>query len=213
MVARYGALLDADRIREVSKHDVSVFSPTVQFRYQRDLEAPDPSEGFAQIDVVPFERKRDSTRTNRALIVWCDGILLCSRSGLRAPVSPDDVDVPADRGEILRRYAAEGWRLLGMSWQPHIAEERLTPAEVDQCFARMRDELGVAIEVEYCPHGAGPPVCWCRKPLPGLGVLFIQRHELDASQCIYVGTGSQDPGFARRLGFQYREAAAFFTGP
>ena len=212
MVAKYGELLDADRIREVSKHDVSVFGPTVQFRYQRDLEEPDPSEGFAQIDVVIFERKRDPSQTNRALIVWCDGILLRSRSGLRAPVSLDDVEVPADRGVMLRRYAAEGWRLLGMSWQPHVADERLTRAQVDEYFARMRDQLGVAIEIEYCPHGAGPPVCWCRKPLPGLGVLFTQRHELDASQCIYVGTGSQDPGFARRLGFQYREAAAFFTG-
>jgi histidinol phosphatase-like enzyme len=75
----------------------------------------------------------------------------------------------------------------------------------------MRELLGVAIEVEYCPHGAGPPTCWCRKPLPGLGVLFIQRHKLDASRCIYVGAGPQDPGFARRLGFQYREAADFFA--
>jgi hypothetical protein len=41
-------------------------------------------------------------------------------------------------------------------------------------------------------------------------VVFIQRHHLDPSQCIYVGVGPQDPGFARRLGFQYRDAEDFF---
>jgi len=39
------------------------------------------------------------------------------------------------------------------------------------------------------------------KPLPGLGVLMIDRHQLDPSQCICIGTGSLDPGFARKLGF------------
>jgi histidinol phosphatase-like enzyme len=74
----------------------------------------------------------------------------------------------------------------------------------------MREQLGVSIEILYCPHGAGPPICWCRKPLPGLGVVLIQRHRLDPSQCIYVASGPQDPGFARRLGFQYRAAEDFF---
>jgi histidinol phosphatase-like enzyme len=86
----------------------------------------------------------------------------------------------------------------------------MTPADADAVFARLRELLDVAIEVEYCPHPAGPPVCWCRKPLPGLGVLFQHRHRLDPSQCIYVGSGGQDPGFARKLGFQYRDAAEFF---
>jgi hypothetical protein len=42
-------------------------------------------------------------------------------------------------------------------------------------------------------------------------VLFVQRHRLDPTQCFYVGTGPQDPGFARRLGFVYREASNFFS--
>jgi histidinol phosphatase-like enzyme len=70
----------------------------------------------------------------------------------------------------------------------------------------------VEVEVEFCPHAAGPPRCWCRKPLPGLGVLFVHRHRLDASRCLYVGAGPQDPGFARRLGFRYCDAGDFF-GP
>jgi hypothetical protein len=34
-------------------------------------------------------------------------------------------------------------------------------------------------------------------------VLFIEQYKLDPAQCIYVGHGPQDPGFARRLGFQH----------
>ncbi len=211
MVSRYGRLLAPEEIRNASKQDVGVFGPTAQFRYQRELEPPDPSEGFSRIDVMTFERNRDPSLINRAVIVWCDGVLERSRSGQLTPSSADDAEVFAERGEVLRRYEADGWRVLGLSWQPEIADGVLTSARVDDGFARMRELLGVAIEVEYCPHGAGPPTCWCRKPLPGLGVLFIQRHTLDASRCIYVGAGPQDPGFARRLGFQYREAADFFA--
>jgi histidinol phosphatase-like enzyme len=61
--------------------------------------------------------------------------------------------------------------------------------------------------IAWCPHAAGPPRCWCRKPLPGLGVAFVQRYKLDPAQCLYLGGGAQDPGFARKLGFTYRAAA------
>jgi histidinol phosphatase-like enzyme len=210
MVSKYGRLLEPDEMRKTVKRDISAFAPAAQFRNQRELEPPDASEGFSQIDTIPFVRKHDSSLTNKALIVWCDDVLLRSRSGKRSPISREDVEIPADRGEMLRRYRDEGWRLLGLAWRPEIAEQTLTSDQAEAGFARMQELLGVAIEVLYCPHGAGPPICWCRKPLPGLGVVFIQRHQLDPSRCIYVGTGPQDPGFARRLGFEYRDAGAFF---
>ena len=111
----------------------------------------------------------------------------------------------------LRRYVDQGFRLLGLSWQPDIAEHRRSAADVEAVFARMNELLGLAIEVEYCPHAAGPPRCWCRKPLPGLGVILMQRHRLDPAACIYVGDGAQDAGYAERLGFQYRAAGEVFT--
>lgn len=190
--------------------DVSAFPPGVQFRYQRELEPPDPSEGFSRIETVPFERRQDPSFVNRAVIVWCDGVLLGSRAGLRTPRNADDVAASIDRGAVLRRYADEGWKVLGLSWIPEISEHTITPAEAAAVFARLREVLGVPIEVEYCPHPAGPPVCWCRKPLPGLGVVFQHRHRLDPKQCLYIGSSSQDPGFARKMGFQYRDAAEFF---
>jgi aryl-alcohol dehydrogenase-like predicted oxidoreductase/predicted kinase/histidinol phosphatase-like enzyme len=209
LVSRYGRLPDDAEIKQLRKRDPGAFPPTVQFRYQRELEPPDPSEGFSRIDVVPFERRYDASFVNRAVIVSCDGVLIESRSGRRMPLTADDVDVRPR--PTLRRYQDEGWRLLGTSWQPEIAEDQQSRAGAEAVFARMRELLDLAIEVEFCPHAAGPPSCWCRKPLPGLGSLFVHRYRLDPTQCIYVGSGPQDPGFARRLGFTYADAADFFT--
>jgi histidinol phosphatase-like enzyme/predicted kinase len=210
VVERYGKLLDVDELAAQRKRDPAALAPMTQFRYQRELEAPDLSEGFSRVDVVPFERRADPSRVNRAVIVWCDGILLRSRSTARVPATVDDLVVDPGHAAALRGYAEQGFRLLGLSWQPDVAEGKRTTAEVDAVFATMNDRLGLAIEVEYCPHGAGPPACWCRKPLPGLGVLLIHRHQLDPARCIYVGEGPQDAGYAQRLGLPYLSAREFF---
>jgi aryl-alcohol dehydrogenase-like predicted oxidoreductase/histidinol phosphatase-like enzyme/predicted kinase len=210
ILARHGTLPGDAALEQLRKRDLAAFLPTVPFRYHRQLEPPDASEGFSRIDVVPFERDRDPSFVNRAVIVWCDGVLLRSRSGRRSPANPEDVDVVADAAAILRRYRDEGWRLLGLSWQPDIAEGTQSREGAAAVFARMNELLGLEIEVECCPHAVGPPRCWCRKPLPGLGVVFVYRHKLDPAKCVYVGAGTQDPGFARRLGFEYRDATEFF---
>jgi histidinol phosphatase-like enzyme len=117
----------------------------------------------------------------------------------------------AGRGDVLRRYEADGWKVLGISWLPEIADQAMSAADAEAIFGRLRELLGVPIDVEYCPHPAGPPSCWCRKPLPGIGVVFVHRYQLDPSRCLYVGAGPQDPGFARKLGFGYRDADEFFS--
>jgi len=200
IIANHGHLLGPEEMKHAVKSDISAFAPTVQFRHRRQLEPPDPAEGFSRIDIVPFERTRNPAMTNKALIVWCDEALIGDVAA----------DLQIRRVDVLRRYRDAGWRLLGLAWRPQIADRTMTREQVEADFARMQEELGVAVEVLYCPHAAGAPTCWCRKPLPGLGVVFIQRHQLDPSQCIYVGSGPQDPGFARRLGFQYRNAHEFF---
>jgi histidinol phosphatase-like enzyme len=122
----------------------------------------------------------------------------------------DDVEVLPGRAEILRRYRDAGFRLLGLSWYPEIAEGTAPQKEVEAGHVRMQELLGLEIDVLYCPHGGGPPVCWCRKPMPGLGVVFIQRYRLDAARCVYVGVGGADAAFARRMGFRHEDAEAFF---
>jgi aryl-alcohol dehydrogenase-like predicted oxidoreductase/histidinol phosphatase-like enzyme len=212
MVTRYGRLLDPDEIRSAAKRDANTFGPGALFRVQREVEPPDITEGFGSIDHVPFVRVTNLDWTHRAVIVWADDVRR-SRDGHRTPQSADDVEIPGGRAETLRRFAADGWRVLSIGWRPEIADGSMTSDQARDVDARTRELLGVDLDSVVCPHAAGPPVCWCRKPLPGLGVVLIARHQLDPAQCLYVGGGSQDPGFARRLGFQYRDAAEFFHAP
>ena len=190
MVSKYGRLLEPAEMRR--HRDPGVFGPGVLFRYLRELEPPQLDEGFAALEVRRFVRTSDPARTARAVILWCADAILDGH------------------GALLQRYAREDWRLIRLSWNPEIAAGSITAADADAALARSADRLGVAMDVRCCPHPAGPPICWCRKPLPGLGVVMIHAHGLDASRCIYVGEGPQDPGFARRLGFRYCEAGEFF---
>ena len=152
MVLEYGRLLSPEEMQEAAKTDVSAFGPGVQFRYQRELEMPDTSEGLARVDVLPFARRHNPSATNRAVIVWCDGVLTRSRSGRRTPESPDDLDVIEGRADVLKRFEDDGWYILGLSWQPEIDAKTLTHEQVFDTFARMREVLGVEMDVEYCPH-------------------------------------------------------------
>ena len=171
-------------LARLRKTDAAAFLPGAQFTYRRELEPPDMSEGFSRVDVEPFVRIWDPRFANAAVIVSCD-----------------DVEDLARRAEPLRRYRNAGYRLLGISWQPGIGERRRSRGEVVEDFSGQCDRLGLDIDIEFCPHVAGPPRCWCRKPLPGLGVLLISRYLLDPARCLYIGEGPHDAGFARRLGF------------
>jgi aryl-alcohol dehydrogenase-like predicted oxidoreductase/histidinol phosphatase-like enzyme len=210
MVSRHGRLLEPEEMRKSSARDPGAFAPGVIFRFQRELEPPEPVEGFAEIEQVPFVRRADPASSNRAVIVWADGVLRRSRAGHRTPLSADDLDVPSGAGEVLHRHASNGAAIIAIGWRPEIATAAMTAEAAAEIDARMVDELGVAMDVLSCPHAAGPPVCWCRKPMPGLGVLAVHRYHLDPGRTVYVGAGTQDPAFARRCGFQHVEPAIFF---
>jgi aryl-alcohol dehydrogenase-like predicted oxidoreductase len=212
MLARHGRLLDGDELRRTAKRDASVFGPLVQFRYQRSLEPPQRSEGFTHVEERPFVREPPAGQHERAVIVWLDGLVWSSRSGFRTPRGPDDVRLVDAHATVLRRSHAEGARLVGLSWLPEIEDGVLGRAAADAAIVELQSQLGVPIDVGYCPHRAGPPECWCRKPLPGLGVAMLQRHHLDPRACVYVGASSPDATYARRLGVPFQAAAVFFGG-
>jgi histidinol phosphatase-like enzyme len=186
----------------VSRKDPNSFPPDAQFRFRQRLEPPRPEEGFVRIETLAFARRTRPDRAGRAVFFEYDGVLRAPR-----PASPDEVEVFPDRGEILSRYAAEGFRLLGVSYQPDVPEEIARA-----CFQRTNELLGLEIEVEFCPHGGGPPVCWCRKPLPGLGVVLLARHAIDPARSLLIEGSAADRGFAARLGIPMVSAADFFQG-
>jgi aryl-alcohol dehydrogenase-like predicted oxidoreductase/predicted kinase len=170
MVERHGRLLEPDEMKAAARKDPSILAPHALFRHRRELEEPDPSEGFARIQDVPFVRRSPEGGGGCAVVVRLDGA---------AP-------------EAIRRLAvrrADGILLLGVAWGP-------------------ADAAGVDDAVR-CAHAQdGPPVCWCRRPLPGLGVLLAARHRLDLARCTYVGRDAADRAWARLLGLAYEDAGA-----
>lgn len=210
MLERHGQLLDPDALRALSRSDPASFPPRAQFDYRRDFEPPSPNEGFSAIEELPFVRTRDPNAKQRALIVEYDGVLIEGMSGEPGFAAGGDVRLLPARAAVLRHYRDEGWLLLGLSWQPGVEEGTISADAAEAAFAAVNDRLGVDLETRYCPHRAGPPRCWCRKPLPGLGVQHIRDHRLDPSACVFVGRNPTDRLFAERLGFQYQAAEEFF---
>ena len=191
LVEKYGKLPDEKELAALRKTDVNAFPPTVLFRYQRELEPPDESEGFSRIDRVTFERRANPDHTNGALIVWID--------------DPARLDAIATALPQLASAFRPGTdKCLVWSWQPSIADGTRSRADVEAAFMTAATRTGLQIEFDCCPHGAGPPRCWCRKPLPGLGVLMMLQHRFDPARSIFVGDGAQDAGFARKLGLAHR---------
>jgi aryl-alcohol dehydrogenase-like predicted oxidoreductase/histidinol phosphatase-like enzyme len=201
MVQKHGRLLSPEEMAAISRKDPNSFAPDAQFRFRQRFEPPRPEEGFLRIEALAFERQPRLERRGRALFFEYDGVLRPRR-----PSHPHEVEIFPERREILSRYAAEGFRLLGVSYQPGIPED-----VARACFLRTNELLGLEIEVEFCPHGAGPSVCWCRKPLPGLGVLLLERHALDPSRSLLIEASAADRGFAARLGIPTVSVETFFS--
>jgi aryl-alcohol dehydrogenase-like predicted oxidoreductase len=197
LLRRHGRLLEPEELKEAARKDPGALAPRALFRHRREFEAPDVSEGFTRVDLVPFRRHRAGDFRNRGLIVWCD------------PVA-DTALLPGYR-DVVRRHVEDGWLVLGLSWQPAVARGTVTAAAVAASFARASGMLGTNVDWAYCSHAEGPPMCWCRKPLPGLGVVLIERHRLDPARCVCVGRDDADQAFARALGFIYRPAREVFS--
>jgi histidinol phosphatase-like enzyme len=96
--------------------------------------------------------------------------------------------------------------LFAHAWRPQLSRGELTREEVEADFARTRAALGVEISIACCPHDAGPPICWCRKPLPGSVLEFARRRNVDLTRSLVVGASVADRTMAERLGAQYQAA-------
>jgi aryl-alcohol dehydrogenase-like predicted oxidoreductase/predicted kinase len=66
---------------------------------------------------------------------------------------------------------------------------------------------GLAVETAACTHPAGPPLCWCRPPLPGLLLDFTRRRGIDPARLVVVGTSPAHRKLAAAAG------AIFFSTP
>jgi aryl-alcohol dehydrogenase-like predicted oxidoreductase len=194
MLDRHGRLLGPDEIAA----DPREIGPGAQFRFRREYEPPGDGEGWDAIEEVrPVPRA--PVGGVPALLVELDELIWRGR-----PSSPDAIALADERvAAHLAAWAAAGAIVAGTTWQP----DGMDAATLEAMRARLRALTGVAIELACCPHSAGPPVCWCRKPLPGLGLLLARAHAIDLARTICVGRGAADRGFALRVGVRYVDVA------
>lgn len=201
MVKRYGRLLTPEEIKQHSKRDPNTFAPNVIYRHFKERELPTADEGFVSIERLPFERVPHAG--NKAAVLFeLDGVLRESKSDAGSPASADDVVVRPERLARLRELATDHV-LLAIAWLP-------PPLDEGRTLERTRELLEGRVEIATCPHPAGPSICWCRKPLPGLAIELMLRHDVEPSRTTYVGRTPHDRTLARRIGVGYVEHGEFF---
>lgn len=184
MLERYGRLLEPAEL--VAEKQIG---PGAQFRYRRQLEPPRIEEGFAALEEVAFERAPEPAGI-RAAIFELDNLVWHGRP--RGPIAL----IPGARERIFE-YRANGYAIAGTCWQPEsftaVADEML------------REAVG-EISIARCTHPAGPPVCWCRKPMPGLALALARAHGYSLADSVHIGRGPADRNFALAAGLQLVES-------
>jgi HAD superfamily hydrolase (TIGR01662 family) len=208
LITRHGRLPDPGELAGGAANDVP---PSAVHRWFHLDEPPTIEEGFASIERVPFVRTRGGSR--RAVLLDLDGTVRVTRSGAPYPRTPDDVVLLPGRRERLSALHEQGWLLLGVSNQSGVGSGHVSAEAVEACFEATRSALGLPFPIKWCPHPPGRDACWCRKPMPGLGVWWIESEGLDREACVMVGDRDSDRTFAANLGVRFETPEAFFESP
>jgi aryl-alcohol dehydrogenase-like predicted oxidoreductase len=178
LLDRYGALPAPAELQALSRREAGILTPTSQMRTFRELEPPDPGEGFVAIDHVPFTRA-PSQRPNAGVFV-----------------SAGALSIPGWQSAI--KLAAPGAPHLVFDWLPGGNRDRL-----DELVVLLQAEITGSVDGAVCVHAGGPPVCWCRPPLPGLPLMFARTHGVDTTRSTLVGTGPAHRTLANAVGARY----------
>jgi HAD superfamily hydrolase (TIGR01662 family) len=199
-------------MKELAKVDPNLPPPPAMQKWLDSLEAPDSDEGFSAIDRIPFVRKHDPLHRNKGLLLDVDGTLRITKSGEIYPRSASDVTLLPNRKEVLSRWIEDGYQLFFVSNQSGVASGKLTLMDAQMAFLRTAKLLELPVtEIAFCPHPAFPVGCFCRKPMPGLGVYLARKYQLSYEEMVMVGDMDSDRHFADGLGIQYKDANAFFA--
>jgi histidinol-phosphate phosphatase family protein len=217
LLTRYGRLLGPDELKELGKADPNLPPPAALARFAACFEPPHVDEGFGVVQEIPFKRREPDASTDAAphkkgLLLDVDGTLRRCKSGALYPVDPDDIELLPRRAEVLRRYVDDGYSLFFVSNQSGVASGNVSLAEVEKCFARTVELLQLPVDdIAFCPHPAFPAGCFCRKPMPGLGVMLMHKHKLARGSLLMVGDMDSDRQFAESIAAQYEHADDFFA--
>ena len=211
---RYDRLLGPDELKELSKTDPNLPPPAALARWAAQFETPQVDEGFAIVEEVPFRRRPapELSGTGKGLLLDVDGTIRQTISGEIYPTDANDIEILPGRRERLQQWLDDGWQLFFISNQSGVASGKLSLETAQGCFDRTIELLGLPVtDVAFCPHPAFPAGCFCRKPMPGMGIALARKHGLDPKQLVMVGDMASDQAFAEAIGAVYHDAEAFFA--
>lgn len=173
LLATHGRLLAPDELKRAPKDAIP---PRAQHDFERELEPPSADEGFTTIERVSFTRETDHRDGPQLVLVDIDRVR------------------PIARLHDLHRNGA---RLVAWAWRPSPTIDRSTEER------QLADALGLPLTLVTCTHPAGPPVCWCRPPLPGLVRAAIHEHGTNAAHTRMLGADANAERLAIAAGIAF----------
>jgi aryl-alcohol dehydrogenase-like predicted oxidoreductase/predicted kinase len=179
LLDRFGLLPSPGELRAASRREPGLLMPTSQMRALRELEPPATDEGFASVERLPFTREARSATAPGGVLVAARAL---EEPGFEPALAAADPSAPH----------------LVFDWRPDG-----DPEELAAVAERVSLHVAGPVEVALCPHGGGPPSCWCRPPLPGLALAFARAHGLEISRACVIGASSAHHTLARTLGARY----------
>jgi aryl-alcohol dehydrogenase-like predicted oxidoreductase len=177
LLERFGRLPMPEELREAARSEPGLLLPTSQMRAVRELEEPSVEEGFVAVERVAFERAPGSGRAG----VFVAAAVL-RQAGWERLLAGGDPGAPH----------------LVFDWMPDGTADELRPV-----VERLSSVVSGPVEAAVCPHGGGPPSCWCRPPLPGLPLAFARRHRVDPARSTLIGARPAHGTLASALGSRY----------
>ena len=184
LLGRFGKLPEPEEVRRIGRREPGIMLPTNQMRTLRELEPPTIDEGFVAVQRIQFQRTPAaslSIATEPPEAVFVAAAVLNAQGWERTVAA----------------IAPEASHLL-FEWRPGETADILD-AGVDGISAHVRGSVAAAL----CPHPGGPPVCWCRPPLPGLILAFARAHGINPSRSTLVGASTAHRTLATTLGASY----------
>jgi aryl-alcohol dehydrogenase-like predicted oxidoreductase/predicted kinase len=179
LLERFEALPAPDELRGLARREPGVLAPTRQMRALRELEPPSLDEGFAAVEVLAFERDPAPGDVRAGVFIAAAAL---DRPGWEQAIAHGDPSAPH----------------LVFDWRPGGE-----PEELERAVALLGGAIAGPVEGGLCPHGAGPPICWCRPPLPGLPLAFAHAHGVGTMRSILIGTSTAHRTLAGALGARY----------
>jgi hypothetical protein len=177
LLERFGDLPTPEELAAAAKREQGLLAPTRQMRAARELEPPSADEGFAALERATFEREEGRGRPG----VFVAAAAL-AQAGWEHVLAGCDPDAP----------------YLVFDWRPDAAADALA-AEAQ----RLSTVVGAPIATGICSHGGGPPVCWCRPPLPGLPLAFARTYDVEPARSVLLGTSAAHRTLAATLGARF----------